>query len=446
MHILVLILIVAATVVDCFVQAFKVAPYIRLTPEVFSVIAVVFILMRGVRNGFTFVASKYWFAFGILSLIIVCGMATNDVGAGPTLSGMRLYLRAIPLFLLPAVYAFTDKQLQQQLKLIVVIALVQIPISAYQRYTVYSEGRFSGDDVRGTLVDSGILSIFLICCTLVATGFMMKNRLSKLYFVPLFFLLLFPTTIDETKATVLLLPLGLLTTIVAGSPAGKRLKVFASGMALLVGFAAILIPIYDAMEVHNPQKGSRHIVDFFTNEEEINSYMNSKKVGIGTVTPVRRGDALKIPLQYLSRDPVHMAFGLGMGNASRSNLGEAFTGNYFGLFQSFVILSVTTFLLEVGILGTALVFLLYWLIFRDAISVARQDSGPVGSIAVGWIGVVAVMTLATFYTAIHLFASLSYLFWYFSGLIAARRMQLAVQASDSRPHPLAQRARASPSQ
>jgi hypothetical protein len=440
MHVLVLILILAATLVDCLVQAFNLVGYLRLIPEVFSMIAVIVILMRGVRYGFTFVAPKYWFVFGLLSVIILCGILTNDVGSGPTLAGMRSYLRAIPLFLLPAVYPFTDKQLQQQIKLILAIALIQIPITVYQRYVIYSAQRFSGDDVRGTLVDSGVLSIFLICCTLLAVGFMMKNRVNKWHFVILFFALLFPTMIDETKATVLLLPAGLLTTIAAGSPAGKRLKVLAAGAGLLVAFAAILIPVYDAMEVYSPYKGNKHIEDFFTNQQEMDKYMNSTHVGVGTTAPVRRGDALKVPMQYLSRDPVHLAFGLGLGNASTSNLGQAFSGNYAGLFKSFVILSVTVFILEVGLLGTALVFLLYWLVFRDAIAVARSDSGLVGSMAVGWIGVVVVITLATFYSAIHLFASLSYMFWYFSGIIAARRMQLAAEVSrSSTAYPLAQR-------
>ncbi|MDB6161638.1 MAG: uncharacterized protein JWO04_5344 [Gammaproteobacteria bacterium] len=440
MHVLVLILILAATLVDCLVQAFNLVGYLRLIPEVFSLIAVIVILMRGVRYGFAFVAPKYWFVFGLLSVIILCGILTNDVGSGPTLAGMRSYLRAIPLFLLPAVYPFTDKQLQQQIKLILAIALIQIPITVYQRYVIYSAQRFSGDDVRGTLVDSGVLSIFLICCTLLAVGFMMKNRVNKWHFVILFFALLFPTMIDETKATVLLLPAGLLTTIAAGSPAGKRLKVLAAGAGLLVAFAAILIPVYDAMEVYSPYKGNKHIEDFFTNQQEMDKYMNSTHVGVGTTAPVRRGDALKVPMQYLSRDPVHLAFGLGLGNASTSNLGQAFSGNYAGLFKSFVILSVTVFILEVGLLGTALVFLLYWLVFRDAIAVARSDSGLVGSMAVGWIGVVVVITLATFYSAIHLFASLSYMFWYFSGIIAARRMQLAAEVSrSSTAYPLAQR-------
>jgi hypothetical protein len=147
---------------------------------------------------------------------------------------------------------------------------------------------------------------------------------------------------------------------------------------------------------------------------------------VGTTQDVRRADAIRVPLEYLGRDPVRLAFGLGLGNASNSNLGESFVGEYYLLFQKFLITSFSTFLLEIGVLGTAVVFALYWLVFSDALAVARSDSGFVGAMAVGWIGVVAMMTAATFYTHTHVFASISYLYWYFSGMIAARRVQLAV--------------------
>jgi cell division protein FtsW (lipid II flippase) len=289
-----------------------------------------------------------------------------------------------------------------------------------------------------------VLSIFLISCTMVATGMMLKNHLGKVMFGFLFFALLFPTTINETKATVVLLPLGLLTVAVAGSPPGKRIKVLTVAVVMLASFAAILIPVYDAMEQYNPHKNEQHLVDFFSNSENTQSYLESRHVGVGTEAPVRRGDAIKVPLQYLSRDPVHMVFGLGLGNASHSNLGENFTGNYYGLFKSFGILSVSVFMLEIGLLGTALVFVLYLLIFLDANAVARKDDSLIGGLAVGWIGVTVVLGIATFYTAIHLFPSLSYMYWYFAGHVAARRMVLAREESQARgraPRPIAPAAR-----
>jgi hypothetical protein len=385
--------------------------------------------------GFRFIAAKYWIAFGMAALIILCGIVTNSVGAGPIFAGMRTYLRPIPMFLIPAVFTFTDKQLQTQLKLMLFVGLAQVPISCYQRYVVWIEGRFSGDDVRGTATDSGILSIILICMALVLVGCFMRKQISRTMFFTLFFLLLLPTMINETKATVVLLPIGLLTTIVAGSASGQRLKVFSLGLVLLGIFGAILIPVYDMMAANNPYKNEQHLTDFFTNQEEIDKYMETKGgASLGTKHMVRRGDAIRVPLQYLAKDPVNLAFGLGIGNASHSNLGQQFQGTYYDLFQYFAVLSISTFMLELGLLGTAVVFVLYGLLFFDSIAVAKQDSGLTGALAIGWIGVIPVIAASTFYTAIHMFTILSFFFWYFAGIVAARRTQLGlVHASTSAP-------------
>jgi hypothetical protein len=243
----------------------------------------------------------------------------------------------------------------------------------------------------------------------------------------LFFLVLFPTTINETKATVILLPVGLLATVIAASPPGKRLKVFFAGTALLGLFAALLFPIYALMNANSPYKDDKSLLDFFTNEKQLGNYVNDKKdIGLGGAKRmVGRGTAIKFPLKYLAKDPVHLAFGLGLGNASHSNLGEQFTGRYYDLFQYFVVSSAAAFLLELGVVGTALVFLLYWLIFTDSLAVAKLDKdGPVGGLAAGWIGVVGVMGLATFYNVSHSYVSVSYLYWYFAGMVVARRGEL----------------------
>jgi hypothetical protein len=86
---------------------------------------------------------------------------------------------------------------------------------------------------------------------------------------------------------------------------------------------------------------------------------------------------------------------------------------------------LSIFILEIGIFGTALVFVLYWLVLRDSLAVARMDNSLTGWIAVGWAGVAVLVVVATPYKGMHTYGSVSYLFWYFSGLIAARRMRLA---------------------
>ncbi len=60
--------------------------------------------------------------------------------------------------------------------------------------------------------------------------------------------------------------------------------------------------------------------------------------------------------------------------------------------------------------------------------VAEADGGVIGTLAVVWAGVTAVMVLSTFYAPIATSEALSYLFWYFSGVIAAQRVRGASQA------------------
>jgi hypothetical protein len=434
MQALVILTLFAASVCEAIALAWKPASLVKFIPEVLAIVASLAIVFEGVRRGFRFISPKYWIAFGLMAFIILCGILTNSVGSGPIFAGIRTYLRPIPMFLIPAVFTFTDKQIQTQLKLLLCVGLAQVPIASYQRYVIWSAGRFSGDDVRGTAADSGILSIVLICMVLVLIGCFMRKQISKTMFFALFFLLLLPTTINETKATVLLLPIGLLTTIVAGSPAGQRLKVFSLGLVLLGIFGSILIPVYDAMAEKNPYKQDRHLVDFFTDQEEMDKYMNGTKgAGLGTTHAVRRGEAIKVPAQYLAQDPVKLAFGLGIGNASHSNLGQQFQGDYYDLFQYFAVLSISTFMLELGLLGTAVVFVLYAMLFFDSIAVAKQDPGVTGALAIGWIGIMPVIAAATFYTAIHMFTILSFFFWYFAGVVAARRTQLGIVHATAAP-------------
>jgi hypothetical protein len=220
---------------------------------------------------------------------------------------------------------------------------------------------------------------------------------------------------------------------VVAAPPGKKMPIAFGGLGLLVAFAAILVPVYDFMNAHSRYKQGRNLEDFFTDQKLMAQYMQTQKRGaaLGMTRDVRRGDAIKVPLHYLARDPVHMAFGLGMGNASHSNLGAAFTGEYNGLFDKFLITAFTTFLLEIGLFGVLLIFGLYWFIWQDTLAVAKLDDGFIGALAAGWIGVAAIVPFATFYAPIQTYASISYLFWYFSGVVVARRQALRLKAAQA---------------
>jgi hypothetical protein len=360
--------------------------------------------------------------------VLICGIIANSVGPGPIVSGMRYYLRPIPLFLLPAVYEFNESQLRAQLRLLFAICVIQAPIAMWQRHTLMATGHTSGADlVFGTLMFSGVMSIFLICALSLLSAAMLRGQLGKLWFALIFLLLVIPMSINETKVTVFLLPAALLITFIVGAPPHKRVRTALSAVAILIVGGSIFVPVFDYYQSKSPIPYK--ISDFLTKKGEMSSYLD-QDARLGSNREAGRVDALTIPFQQLARDPVSLTFGLGLGNASRSNLGANFIGAYFGVFGRYTIeTSMAAFLLESGVLGVLFILLLQWMVFRDALFVAKHDQGLVGTLALGFIACVVIMTAANFYITMHVFESASYMFWYFAGLVAARRELLTLRAA-----------------
>jgi hypothetical protein len=411
---------------EFLVNALGLPSFLRFLPEVMSGILIVYVIFAGTRDRFRLIAPKYWLAFGSFAVIVLCGIANDFVGAGPMLSGIRFLFRAVPLFFLPAVLPQTEQQIKRQLQWLLILCLVQLPVAIYQRWVMFQREHSSGDAIRGTVLDSGFLSMTLICAVVVMTGLLLKGRIGKWTYAILFLPLLFPTTINETKGTIVFLPICLFATLIAGSAPDKRLRHALMGLGALAIFAAIFVPVYNAMEVFNPYKQERDITNYFTEKKNLDRYLSSNVSGVGAAEQgVRRGDAIMAPLQFLAKDPVKLAFGLGLGCVSSGNFGKNFEGPYYLIFQSFLILSFTFLLLEVGVFGLIIIGALFWMVFRDALTVAHRDDTLVAGVAAGWIGVVVLVAIAVTYNAVHESSTITYLYAYFSGLVCARRMALA---------------------
>jgi hypothetical protein len=424
MYYVLLILIVVATTFPYLKKIGWLPGFAPYLVEILAGIILLYVVAMGVRDRFRFVRPAYWFAFGVCAVTILCGILSNAVEAGPMFAGLRTYLRAIPLFFLPAVFAMTDRQLRVLLLLILAVCVVQVPITVTQSMRPNA----TGDAISGTLMISSMLSIFLICAACVLAGLYLKKRLSRLGFLAVLLLLVFPTTINETKGTLVLLPLGLVTTFLVCSRPGTRLRNAVLALSVSVIFGAIFVSVYDNY-IQPKRPYPQAISTFLTNKGKLELYL-SKDADIGVTSRGETGriDSIVVPLRVLAGDPSQLVFGLGIGNASDSALGPHFTGRYFRLFQYFLKTSFTRLILEVGLLGCAMVMVLYWLIFNDSRVVAANDNGLWGALAAGWVGVSVVIAAATFYIDIIISEALSCLFWYFSGLIAAERMRLTEHA------------------
>lgn len=406
----------------------RIAPApVRFLPEAMSALVFLYVVLAGTRNRFRFVRPQYWIVFGVLAAIIGCGIVANSVGAGPIVAGLRYYLRAIPFFFLPAVFLFRESQIKQQLQLLMLLALLQVPIAVFQRLELVQQGRFTGDYVYGTLVISGTLSIFMVGAMCVLLAFALRHRIGKLPCLLLFLLFVIPTAVNETKVTVFLIPIGVLLTLLVAQPPGRRLRMLAPAVALISVAAAVFVPLYDYFgRTNRPSQGAYSVSDmlekgYFERYLDQQAQVGTSKKEAGRI------DAVTVPFSVLARNPVHFAFGFGLGNASVSSLGAQFSGEHSGLFWIYASASsAATFLLETGTLGLLCVLGLHMLILRDSLFVAQNSDTLTGALAVAWVAVVAIATLTLFYSPTYVFESLSYLFWYFSGVIAAQRMRLFV--------------------
>lgn len=434
-------LVIAASMLAAYLSMPGVAlvpGVVKFLPDLLSALTALYVIAAGTRQRFHLVSFKYFLVLGSLALVMVCGPLVNQEPPGPMVNGMRYYLRAIPFFFVPAVVDFSDQDLWRYLKLYLGLSLIQSPLAVYQRFQVAAHNDFSGDAVIGTLMISGILSLFLISVLCVMGSLMLRGRVGKLWYTICFFILVVPMSVNETKVTVILLPLGLLVTFALASPPGKRILVTVAGLSLLILGGAIFVPVYNYYNtLHNPVPFT--VQDFFSNPKTLEGYME-KDASVGTDEEAGRGDAIAIPFKAFKRDPVRLTFGLGLGNASRSSLGPQFSGQYEVTFWNFTqVLSVTAFLLELGVLGTALILLLHFMILKDAVFVSRHDKGLIGALAPGYIGGWITITVGLFYLAIHSYECLSFTFFFFSGLMCARAVQLKSEGIGPRQHALVPR-------
>ena len=396
--------------------------FIAYTQELLAIVAVLVVVVSGVQQRFANVAVGYWFVFGALAVTVVCGLLTNGVEAGPTFAGLRSYLRAIPLFFLPAVVLFSPRQVKAQLVLVLVFAVAQLPIALYQRLTTFALGFLSGDRTIGTLADSGFLSVFLIGVASVLFAFLVRGRLSRLWAFILLPIVLAPTMFNETKASLFLVPLALIAVVVVGAKKNRWRKFLVASMSVAV-FLAAFVPTYDYFM--KPRYGYG-IIEFFTMEGRVENYL-TQDVRVGSYKPAGKVDAIVVPLRTLSRDPSLLAFGLGIGNVSESALRSDFSGEHFRRYGHFVQSGVSMLLWETGLLGTGLVFALLAMLFLDALHVSRGDNF-MAAFALGMMGVIGVIAFSLPYSSVMKSSALSYLFWYAAGLVAAERARAFVGA------------------
>jgi hypothetical protein len=419
MHALVIALFLQILIVEYLVEGRGwLHPYFVLIPELLSSIVMIVVLARLMNGAPLRFDWRYGAFLLVLLFVIAFGYAVEDVPQGAMLAGVRSYVKFLPFFLLPAVHRFTPRQLQVQLSLLLVLALLQTPLAFYQRFIEFGNSMHTGDPVRGTMTTSSVMSLLLVCAI---AGVVIAYLRGRLRFATMFALaawMFAATMINETKATLLLLPAALL--VPALTMPGKRhvvrrvLPLVAVGAVAVTAFVLAYNYFIQYREFAGP------LSEYFTGDT-LRYYLYTGAAN--TDQPyIGRFDSIEIALEYIRQDPLRLAFGYGAGNVSESFLPE-FAGRYADYYVRFGVgqTQVTLLLWEIGVVGLLAYLFLFYLVTRDSLTLARsQDSAaPLGQL---WTVAMIVMTFGLIYKSLLSMNDFGYLFWYFSGLVASRAM------------------------
>lgn len=389
-----------------------------LFSELIAIVIGIVVVALFARNKAIYISPKYLLWFFLFILLILVGNIVNVTSSGAVVGGMRIYFKYLPIFLLPMVYQFSDQQISVQLKFVLFLAFLQIPVSLAQRFILYSDIN-TGDVVRGTMLTGAFVSIFILCVISVLLAFYLKDKLSKKSFFLMIVLLIIPTTINETKGTLVLLPIAVFIPLLfmQGNAYLKRKMIpIVISFSILFG---IFVGLYNYMQSTTLQHAPK-IGEFFTDPDRIIAYL-APRTTRDTTKDLKAGrvDFLIAPIQFLSKDPVLLSIGLGMGNVGKTPF-ELLSGDYGYLRDDKrkVGQAVSVLLWEMGIIGVLLVYVLMFLIFLDARRVSK-GGGLIGDLGLGWMGVTAVMAVVLLYKNVIPVNALSFVFWFFSGHVIA---------------------------
>jgi len=267
---------------------------------------------------------------------------------------------------------------------------------------------------------SGILSITMLCSIAVIFALYLKKQIGLGFFLITACCLFLPTTLNETKVTLILLPLALvLPAFLFQGEGGTKIKSLLLMTLFGILFISAFVPIYE--HFLKPTTGYS-ILDFFQTKGDIEKYLY-KGVEGKQGEDVRRGDAIVLACKELSKDSLSLAFGLGVGNVTGSYFSSLHGKHTEKLQYAAEKLTVTHLCWELGLLGVIVYVTFFFFLFRDALLLRKSDD-IFGSFALGWSAVIVMMGLCLVYINIMHLNVINLMFWYFSGLVAAKTCRM----------------------
>ena len=413
-------LLVISTIITCFFVDYLarklnvISPYFILLPELLAGVALLVVIARVLAGKRLLLDARYILFLVLLLFTIAMGAVAQAVPSGAVVSGLRDYVRFLPFFLLPAIYPFTGRQIKAQLVVLGVILAVQVPLAVYQRFFAFADRMHTGDVVTGTMTDSGTLSIMMVVGVAGLTVLYLKRRLSLMLLLGATAFLLVPTMLNETKATLVMLPVAMLAPLFLMRGAERPFRRLFPLIAVFAVAGAVSINVYNAMlQSHRDPEAS---LQQFWLEGGVQRYMY--KGSVEGDSRVGRVDSLQLALRGITERPLRAAFGLGVGNVSTAML-PGFEGEYAHYYDRYKIsfTQLTMLLWNMGFMGLVAFGIFYFATFRDALFLARW-SGPPSILGQIWAPITLIAVMCLLYKPILTSNEIIYPFMFYAGVLA----------------------------
>ncbi len=373
------------------------------------------------------IVPKYLWLLMFVSLYLLCNIALNSVPPGAIIGGLRRYLKFLPLFFFPLVYDFSDEEFLQKLKLILGLSLLQFPIAFAQRFVLHTD-LATGDVVRGTLASSGILSIYLNCVLAVLMAFYLRKKIPLFLFVPIAFSLFCPMLINETKSTLLLLPVAIFIPVLFVKVEKGKFKKVILISAISTVMMAAFITTYNHFWGASQSEDNR--IEIFL-QKRASGYLYKDLEAGSTDKEAGRLDSIAWAYEELSDDPMKLIFGLGMGNVGPSLI-SSFAGEYTKGYENYAVdmTTITYLMWEIGFFGIMLLLLFFLFLFWDSLSLRNSTNEVVSTVSTAWIAVVCLMTFSLIYKNLLTQNVLGFLFFLLSGYLVSKKADYEKEYED----------------
>lgn len=419
MNKLLYLLFVSSFILNYLCDKVKVLPHFATwVPEVLAGVCYILVLFNFATKKELNIERKYVFLVFLYVVVALIGIILNEVREGAILIGLRSYFKMLPFFLLPAVYSFSEGEVWKQLKFVLLLLIAQCPFALYQRLFKYA-GMATGDFVTGTVGASSSLSVILICATAVVFAFWIRKKIRTKWFLPITFVLLLPTTLNETKVTLLFLPLAIFLPTLFHK---REVRGAWKSMLGISGVVVLFLFLWVQVDEHFTKSyRGNSTIEFFSDKSMVEEYVyTGSKGGSGEKAhrDLRRADFIRVAYMRLSRDFVSLAFGLGIGNASASTINSLRGEHPEALRLGGGDLALTQLLWELGLAGILIYAMFFLYLFRDGM-LLRDREGLFGSFGLGWCAVIVILFVSLAYMNFLVMNEVNFPFWYFSGIVAS---------------------------